>query len=261
MQNLARIVGRPDLGGESIPDVFKVFAQNNIRIRRSEISMIAGTPGAGKSTVALAIALRSGVPTLYICADTNPHTMAMRLYSMITGSSQREAEEELTINPKLAKQVLSAASHIYWSFDSTPSLDDIDEEVSAFEEMWGISPHLIVVDNLMDVAYDSGEEFAAMRAVMKELKFLCRNTDAAVLVLHHTSENFPGDPCQPSKSVQGKVNQLPALILTVGQSQTAGLLGIAPVKNRYGQADTGGKTPVWLSFVPEYMYISDLEQR
>jgi hypothetical protein len=261
MQNLARIVGRQDLGGESIPDVFKVFGENNIRIRRSELSMIAGTPGAGKSTIALAIALRSSVPTLYICADTNPHTMAMRLYSMVTGVPQREAEEILANDPAQVKHSLAAASHISWSFDSTPSLDDIDEEVLAFEEVWGISPHLIVIDNLMDVATDSGEEFAAMRAVMKELKYLCRDTDAAVLVLHHTSENFPGDPCQPSKAVQGKVNQLPALILTVGQSQTAGLLGVAPVKNRYGSADTAGKTPVWLSFAPEYMYIADLDHR
>lgn len=261
MQNLARIVGRPDLGGESIPDVFQAFANANIKVRRSELTMIAGTPGAGKSTVALAIALRSQVPTLYICADTNPHTMAMRLYSMITGSPQRDAEVALAQSPDAAKQTLAAAEHIYWSFDSTPSLDDIDEEVAAFEEVWGISPHLIVIDNLMDVSYDSGEEFAAMRAVMKELKYLCRDTDAAILVLHHTSENFPGDPCQPSKAVQGKVNQLPALILTVGQSASAGLLGVAPVKNRYGQADTSGKTAVWLSFAPEYMYIADLDQR
>jgi hypothetical protein len=39
-------------------------------------------------------------------------------------------------------------------------LQDIDEEVQAFEELWGCSPTLIIVDNLMDVATDAGEEFA-----------------------------------------------------------------------------------------------------
>jgi RecA-family ATPase len=54
--------------------------------------------------------------------------------------------------------------------------------------MWGRSPTLIVVDNLMDIAIDGHEEFAGMRAVMKELKYLARDTNAAVLVLHHTQE-------------------------------------------------------------------------
>ena len=56
-----------------------------------------------------------------------------------------------------------------WSFESAPSLQDIDEEVQAFEELWGCPPVLIVVGNLMDVATDGGEEFASMRAIMKEL--------------------------------------------------------------------------------------------
>jgi hypothetical protein len=58
--------------------------------------------------------------------------------------------------------------------------------------------------------------------------------------------------------LQGKVAQLPALILTVGQSN--GLLGVAAVKNRYGKADQSGKSPVWLQFNPEYMFIADLEE-
>ena len=260
MKTLGRAVGKPDIGGEPLPTVFNTFAQSNIQIRRSEVSMIAGAPGAGKSTIALAIALRSQVPTLYISADTNAHTMAMRLFSMITGKSQRESEVILSDRPTEAKQVLSMTNHIFWSFDSSPNLDDLDQEVSAFEEIWGESPALIVVDNLMDVAMDGGEEFGGMRAAMKELKFLARDTNAALLVLHHTKESYNGDPCPPRAAVQGMVNQLPALILTIGQT-TNGMLGVASVKNRYGKADPSGNTPVWLQFNGEYMYISDTEVR
>lgn len=260
MKTLGRAVGKPDIGGEPLPTVFNTFAQNNIVIRRSEVSMIAGAPGAGKSTVALAIALRSQVPTLYVSADTNAHTMAMRLYSMITGKSQRESEVILSEKPEEAKQVLGMTSHIFWSFDSSPNLDDLDQEVSAFEEIWGESPTLIVVDNLMDVAMDGGEEFGGMRAAMKELKFLARDTNAALLVLHHTKESYNGDPCPPRAAVQGMVNQLPALILTLGLTVN-GMLGVASVKNRYGKADPSGASPVWLQFNGEYMYISDTEVR
>ena len=253
-----RAVGRQDIGGEPMPSVFRTFDDNQIILRRSEVSMIAGQPGAGKSTLALALALRMQAPTLYLSADTNAHTMAMRLYSMIEGVSQVEAEKIISEHPDMAKEKLAKASHIYWSFDSNPGLGDIDDEVTAIEELLGESPALIVVDNLMDVAMDGGEEFGGMRSAMKELKYLARDTNAAVLVLHHTKESYSADPCPPRSAVQGMVNQLPALILTLGQHQ--GLMAVAPVKNRYGKADPSGNAPVWLQFNPEYMFIADLEE-
>jgi len=257
MKTLSRSVGRSDIGGEPMPAVFRTFEQNKIIFRRSEVSIIAGTPGAGKSTLALALALRMQAPTLYVSADTNAHTMAMRLYSMIEGVSQTDAEKIISEQPDLAKEKLARARHIYWSFDSSPSLSDIDDEVTALEETLGESPALIVIDNLMDVNMDGGEEFGAMRSALKELKYLARDTNAAVVVLHHTKEGYSGTPCQPRSSVQGMVNQLPALILTVGQQD--GMLGVASVKNRYGKADPSGNSPVWLQFLPEYMFIADLE--
>lgn len=258
MKTLSRSVGRPDIGGEPMATVFRTFDTNQIVFRRSEVSIIAGTPGAGKSTLALALALRMQAPTLYVSADTNAHTMAMRLYSMIEGVSQSEAERIISNEPDLAKEKLSLAKHIYWSFDSSPSLNDLDDEVTALEETLGDSPALIVIDNLMDISMDGGEEFSNMRSALKELKYLARDTNAAVVVLHHTQESYSGDPCQPRSSLQGKVAQLPALILTVGQQN--GLLGVAAVKNRYGKADASGHSPVWLQFNPEYMFISDLEE-
>jgi RecA-family ATPase len=137
-------------------------------------------------------------------------------------------------------------------------LEDILEEVKAFEELWGCSPSMIVLDNLMDVATDGGEEFASMRAIMKELKYLARATNAAIVVLHHTSEAVPGNPCQPRSAIQGKVSQLPALICTLGTVGTS--MGVASVKNRYGRADQNGTLMTWLAFNPEYMYVEDIPE-
>lgn len=261
MRTLARAVGNTDIGGEPLPTVFKTFEVNKVVIRRSEISMIAGTPGAGKSTVALAIALRAKVPTLYISADTNAHTMAMRLLSMITNKPQSEAEMLLTDNVEQSRKVINDSSgHIFWSFESAPTLSDLDQEVEAFEELWGCAPTLIVIDNLMDIANDGGEEFAAMRSTIKELKYLARDTNAAVLLLHHTKESYVGSPCQPRSALQGMVAQLPALICTVG-SDAPGFIAVAPVKNRYGKADPSGTTAFWLQFNPEMMDVSDIPER
>ena len=261
MRTLARAVGSKDIGGEPIPHEFRSFEINKIVIRRAEVSMIAGTPGAGKSTLALAIALRAKVPTLYISADTNAHTMAMRLLSMITGPAQSVAEKALIESIEDSRRIINESSgHIFWSFESAPTLADLDMEVSAFEELWGCPPTLIVVDNLMDIAGDSGDEFGSMRSNIKELKYLARDTNAAVLILHHTKESYVGNPCQPRSALQGMVAQLPALICTVG-SNAPGYIAVAAVKNRYGKADPSGDTSFWLTFNPEVMEVSDIPER
>ena len=138
MRTLARAVGSADIGGEPLPSVFRTFEAHKIILRRAEVSMIAGTPGAGKSTLALAMALRAKVPTLYVSADTNAHTMAMRLLSMITGKTQSEAEEMLVKDIAESRKIINDSSgHIFWSFEAAPSLADVDQEVLAFEELWG----------------------------------------------------------------------------------------------------------------------------
>ena len=262
MKTLRRSIRKADIGGEPLEAPFQAFERAGIILRRAEVTVIAGTPGAGKSSIALHIAARLKQPTLYFAADTNAHTMAMRLLALTGKMTQQQAENMLKANPDTAESILAENNHLYWSFESSPTLKDLDEEVSAFETIWGRSPTLIVVDNLMDVALDGHEEFAAMRQIMKELKFLARDTNVCVLVLHHTQEGTPGYPCQPRSALQGKVSQIPAMVLTVGQKTLpTGIdyyLCVAPVKNRYGRADQTGETYVELSFDPERMYLEDV---
>lgn len=247
------------MGGEPLPPAFAAFERAGIILRRAEVTLIAGTPGAGKSSVALAIAAKTKFPTLYFSADTNAHTMAMRLIAMTGKMTQASAEALLKQSPHLAHEILQMNNHLFWSFESSPTLKDLDNEVSAFETVWGRSPTLIVVDNLMDIAMDGHEEFQGMRAAMKELKYLARDTNAAVLVLHHTKEGFEGTPCQPRNAIQGLVNQIPAMILTIGQMRQGDdmYLCVAPVKNRYGRADQTGSNYVSLSFNPDSMHLDD----
>ncbi len=108
---------------------------------------------------------------------------------------------------------------------------------------------------------DGHEEFSGMRAAMKELKYLARDTNACVLVLHHTKEGFIGTPCQPRSAIQGLVNQIPALILTIGQEIIGEsiYLCVAAVKNRYGRADATGNTFTMLSFDPASMQLKDVK--
>ena len=113
--------------------------------------MIAGPPGAGKSTLALAIAVNANVPTLYISADTHSHTMSLRLLAMLTKLPQGEVEPMMDNDREWAAQMLKPADHIMWEFDSAPTLKDIEDAILAARERLGDDVRLIVLDNAVDV--------------------------------------------------------------------------------------------------------------
>lgn len=222
--------------------------------------MIAGQPGAGKSTLALALAVGAKAGTLYFSADTHSHTMALRTAAMLTGETTSAVEAQMDADPGWASRVLTQADHIRWCFDSAPSLKDIEEEVTLYQDMMGCNPELIVIDNAIDVTHQDGDEFSSLRSLVRELKWWARETEAALLVLHHTSEAVNGNPCPPRSAIHGKVSQTPAVILTVA-APTQGFMALCAVKNRYGPADPTGSTPTWLNYDPASMYLADSGQR
>lgn len=262
MRSLSRAVTRSETGAAVVPTPYRAFTDKQIAIRRGEVSMIAGPPGAGKSTLALDFSIKARVPTLYLSADTHAHTMSLRTLAALTGRDQQQVEEWMddpVYGPAWSSDVLSQVNHIRWCFESAPSLRDLEWEVDAFVELYGVPPQLIVFDNLIDATFEQGDEYGSMRALLREFKWWARETDAAFLVLHHTSESVPGNPCPPRSALHGKVAQTPALILTVTSQD--GFLGVAPVKNRYGPANASGSDVTWLTYDPARMAIDDLPER
>jgi predicted ATP-dependent serine protease len=241
-----------------VPGNFPSFAERGVALRSGECSVIAGTPGAGKSTLALSLAVRSQSPCVYFSADTTEHTMKVRCLSMLTGMNQADAEESMKADRVWASQVLQRASHIAWDTQSNPSLEHIELTLDAFREARGEDPTLVVIDNAGDVAFDSGDEFSSLRTLMRELRWFARDTGAAFLVLTHTREGTPGNPAPPQSALHGRIAQVPALILTVVSDVEPGFMGVSPVKNRYGKAQPSGADPVWLKYDPSIMSITDL---
>lgn len=211
--------------------------------------MVAAAPNAGKSMFALIYAVKAKVPTLFFSADTDTTTVMMRAAAHSSGHNQVNVEQNLSTDSHFYDSYFEKLKHIKWVFDSSPSLDDIELEVKAYVELYGQSPELIIIDNLMNVAAETDNEWAGLRAIMMELHDMARKTEACVLVLHHVSEQSEyGSPTEPParRAIHGKVSQLPALILTLGYNPTNAELKIAAVKNRFGPHAADGKDYVIL---------------
>ena len=225
--------------------------------------MVAAAPNAGKSMFALIYAVKAKVPTLFFSADTDIATVMMRAASHLSGHSQLLVEANLNSNRHYYDKHLDNMSNIQFVFDSSPSLDDIELEIKAYVELFGIPPELIVVDNLMNVAAETDNEWAGLRAIMVEFHDMARKTEACVMVLHHVSEqseygktNFPPH----RRAIHGKVSQLPALILTLGFDPLDATLKVAPVKNRFGPHTADGSDFVTLFVNYSVCQISDADE-
>ena len=264
MQTIFRAAMAPGATGTALPSVYQVLADAGIHIRAGELTLIAGEPGAGKSTIAEDMAVKMGVPGLYFSCDSDPWTMAVRLAAMKSGRLLADEERMLNADDEHALEALNSANHLRWVFDSSPSLEDIGLEVDAYYEVMGEDPKLIVIDNLMDIVNETGDAaHQGWQGTIRELKWLARDIGAAVIVLHHTKEDtrpktrdYEPPECPPRSAVQGLVNQLPAMILTLG-NKFPGIMSVAAVKNRHGKADRSGNTCHWLSFDPARMQLQD----
>ena len=246
MKRLSRAVKRGQLAGHPMP----VVLQGMATIRRSEVTMIAGQPGSGKSLLALWHCLGwagMGLRGIYFSADSAEMGQASRALAMtMMNLSTAEAGMLLERQDPWAQNSLASLDNLWWSFEDDLSYDNINDEVEAFAEVWGCYPDFIVVDNLTDVEGQSDDEWGTQRKALKALVQMARYTNSATLVLHHTSEDdrVKEMPCPPRSAIQGKCSQKPALILTIADRGPQ--RPVAKVKDRYeGGADKSGQTAVW----------------
>ena len=196
MLTLSQTLGRAD-GGEPLPTVFTALERRGIRPRRGQVTMIAGQPNAGKSMFALYYALQLGEPTLYFSADSDEATQFERAAAMTTGHKMDDVRDALSNGGgPYYEDELDGLSNFRMDFASNPTLDDIEQTLLAFEEVYGRYPGVIVVDNLINVVAEHDNEKKAFMEIQQVFKYICRETSAAILLLHHCSE-ADGKPWSP----------------------------------------------------------------
>jgi hypothetical protein len=236
---LARIVRRGVQAGTPLPDIWQSFRIRGMKFYRGSVTLVSGTPGSMKTMLLLNLVDEMRVPTLYMSNDSNEMTVISRMLARRTGIDSLVMRERAIADPEWAGRMLADVDWIRWSFAASPTLEDIREEVMAFEELWGEMPHLVVVDVLGKVDYSTGD-YGGDEDIVLYLDRIARESGACVVVASHTSENVPGNPCQPLSALLNKIGKFPAMVLTL--AHVNGVLYAAPVKNRDGVQDSSGRT-------------------
>jgi hypothetical protein len=189
-----------------------------------------------------------GVPALYFSADSDEWTMAARTAAAITRHPVLSIEKTIQhglYSDEYGPAVANLPARFVFE-PSEPSMEDLAHTLTAWLEVHGTPPQIIVVDNLMNLQASNANEWAGMREAVKDLHWLARTSKACVLVLHHTSEQDSSHvtAAPPRRAIQGKVAQLPALILTCAFNSLTGEMWIAVVKNRHGMSDPHAQEPL-----------------
>lgn len=234
-----------------------------MRIYPGSVHVFAGVAGTYKSMVVMQAVINMGVPTFVFSTDSDDLTMASRLLANATGRTTDESRDDILRKPDVAANVLKQRyGHIKWSFSSDPDGDDIWHHLYAYATRYGCWPRVIVVDILSDVIFENAEsEWAALRSSMKQMNIVARETNAAVILVHHVTEGAKTTdmyPCPSRNDIMGKDSRHPVLMVTFGKD-TSGDLHAACVKLRHGQCDATGRSSFRMSVNPETSRVSDYD--
>lgn len=212
----------------------------------------------GKSALVLTIALRVGVPVLYFSADSDAFQQLARSICVLAGVSFDEARRAVLHDDLSRYEAALADIPIRFVFDASPTLDTIEANVEAYEEVYGEYPHLVVVDNISDVM-TGGEQKAEERhdELLGYLHGMARQIEACVIGLHHVTGPFnDSDKPVPMSGVKGQLGRVPELILTLFKP-SPDTLGVSMPKARGAKPDASGRSFVELDFDGARMQIRD----
>lgn len=265
MLTLTRAKRSMGSAGEPIPTVFKSLAAWDFHFRRGQLVLVAAGPGVGKSVLSQNLAMRAGCPALYFSADSDAFTIYKRGAAIVTGHRAKDVERDYKAgNSVFYDNALNALKHVRFDFTAQPGVDDLEDNMNAFALTYGEYPHLVVVDNLINVDPEELAEGSrsSVAAVMAYLKTLAHETNACVVMLHHlTGEYDDGNKIAPMSALIDKVSKLPEQILTLHRAGimagSPSQLGVSIVKNRDGQSDASGQLVVYLDYAPDYARLGD----
>lgn len=229
MRSLYRIAKHQPVSGAVIPQPLHCVQQLGFEMHRGQLSLWVAAPGGGKTLLALTMALRASIPTLYVSADTDRTDQSYR-------SARALGWDGVGDDGKLAT-LASIDTRLRFDFESSPTANDIYAMCEAYALVWGTFPHLVIVDTLAKVWGDGGDEVARNKEGVDRCQEIARETGAHVMVLHHAQRGYDkGDIPIPLDGLMSGVSKLPEQVVSMWRD-AEDRITLAVIKNRSGPAD------------------------
>ncbi|RST07879.1 hypothetical protein EF910_05435 [Streptomyces sp. WAC07149] len=249
--------------GDPLPCAFRSMDRAGTRYIRGQLSLTVAGGGTGKSAFTLSRVLKAEtpIPTIYFSADSSADIQLGRAISILTEADMTESMAAVRRND-IARYASVLDGHpIRFDYAASPTIDDIEDTVSAWYELYGEDAHMVVLDNITNIrggsAANDEDPFGGLESLMDWANSMARETGAHVAGLHHTTgPHNDGQSPIPMSGVKGQITRVPALVLTLHKPED-GVLAVSTVKNRAGRSDASGQTFVRLGFDGNTMQITD----
>lgn len=243
MLSLSQALAVRGAAGTPLPAAYPTLKNAGIDICRSQLTLIVGKPGGGKSFLAMSLLARMKVPTLAFLLDTQELTAAARFAAIVTGHPFATVKDALANDSREYDRVFADdLGHLRLCFRAE-SPDAVRLEIQAFEQRYGLPPDCVLIDNLGNQASMLENEWAASKALTLEYDGLAKEAGAAVICTAHTRDLGYDAPVGTTQ-VLGNILQYARLVLSVGFSSATCSMGIAAVKNTEGPDDPRAERPL-----------------
>jgi len=169
-------------------------------LTNSSITVLAATPKAGKTWVALAlaVAIASGTPAMG-CFDVRSPGPVLLFHAEDDSRAVRERIESIALGAGLRFEDLP----IHLIRAERLKLDDPDDRLSLEELLQELRPRFLVLDPLVRLHAGAESYVGHMSELFGYLRSLQRRFDVAVFLTHHVSKNLPKSVTQPGQAMRG----------------------------------------------------------
>lgn len=252
---MAQAAARRGSTGIPLPTVFHSLHARGADICRGGLTLIVGPPSAGKSLLANAIVAMAKVPTLAFLLDGNELMASARYAAILTGDDFKVAKQGIMDGEAKYLDALASMPDMQAVFYA-PGIDDVQLQLDAYEQRYGLPPDVLLLDNLGNQSSAFDNEWAVLKAMTLELDLMARREQCAVIATHHTTDLDSCEPAARSK-ILGKITQYPRLVLSCGFNPETGQMKVGIVKNSEGRTDKEAKDPVILYAEPSRMQVRE----
>ena len=257
MQSLGMAAKNRGSTGEQLPtDTFYPSLEDNgIRFWRSQLCLVVGPGSAGKSVFISNLVARWRRPTLAFLLDQDSATAASRFVATLVDEPFLELKADL--DSSLVLSALEDLSFVQTDFKAE-GLEDIELQLQAYIERYGVPPEVLVIDNLGNMTSGYDDEWSTLKALTLELDMMARNYEMLVICAHHTRDEPTTEPL-PRSAILGKISQYPRLIISVAFNAFSNEYKLSAVKNSSGPTDSMAANPLTFSANLANMQITERE--